>query len=201
MERMGDPAVDIGGRFTYRHYRTWPDDERWELIDGVAYAMSPAPGAAHQKVVLEIGLLLREFLRGKRCRVFIAPFDVLLPEGDEADDEVDTVVQPDALVYCDPSKHDERRGRGAPDLAVEVLSPSTSKKDQHEKFERYRRSGVREYWVLDPRGKWLCVYRLKPDGNFDSGELRESWDGTYERIESKVLEGFGFDPAKLFAED
>lgn len=198
---MGDPALDTDGRFTYRHYRSWPDDERWELIDGVAYAMSPAPGAAHQKVVLEIALLLREFLRGKRCRVFIAPFDVILPEGDETDDEAETVVQPDALVYCDPAKFDERRGRGAPDLAVEVLSPSTSKKDQHEKFERYRRAGVREYWVVDPRGKWLCVYRLTSDGDFDSGELRESWDGKYERIESKVLEGFGFDPARLFAED
>jgi len=201
MERMGDPALDADGRFAYRHYRTWPDDERWELIDGVAYAMSPAPGATHQTLVGRLFRWMGNFLEGKPCKVFVAPFDILLPARDEADDEVDTVVQPDVLVYCDRSKVRERFGRGAPDLAVEVLSPSTSKKDQHEKFERYRRAGVREYWVVDPRGKWLCVYRLKPDGNFDEGELRESWDGKYERIESKVLEGFGFDPAKLFAED
>ncbi len=131
------------GRFTYRNYRTWPDSERWELIDGQAWAMSPASRRRHQEVSGALFRKIGNFLEGKPCKVYEAPFDVLLPASDEDDDEVATVVQPDIAVFCDRSKLTERGARGAPDLVVEILSPSTSRKDLREKFDRYQRAGVR----------------------------------------------------------
>ncbi|PIX17728.1 Uma2 family endonuclease, partial [Candidatus Desantisbacteria bacterium CG_4_8_14_3_um_filter_40_12] len=110
-------------QYTYGDYLGWPDEERWELIDGVAYDMSPAPSTKHQKV---FGVLFTEFfvyLRGKTCEVFSAPFDVILPEYDENEEDCRTVVQPDILVVCDKTKIDSKRCKGAPDLAIEILSP------------------------------------------------------------------------------
>ena len=196
---MGNPALAPEERFTYRHYRTWPDDERWELIGGHAWAMSPAPRRIHQEVQARLFTELRQFLKGKSCTAFDAPFDVLLPEGDEDEGEVDTVVQPDIVVFCDRAKIREYGARGAPDLVVEILSPSTSRKDQKEKFDLYERHGVREYWVVDPAGKWLCVYRPGPDGKYGDGELRETIRD-YSPVASSVLEGFRVDPGELFAE-
>ena len=117
----------------------------------------------------------------------------------EADDDVDTVVQPDIVVYCDKSKLTDKGARGAPDLAVEILSPSTSKKDLNEKFALYERSGLREYWVVDPGNRSVEVWRLAADGRYDSGELREKWRD-WSPIASRVLEGLAIDPEKLFAE-
>lgn len=199
MERMGDPALTPNERFTYRHYKTWPDEERWELIEGQAWSMSPAPLRVHQKLVTRLGEAFASFLRGRTCEVYVAPFDVILPASDEPDDDVDTVVQPDLVVYCDRSKLTEAGARGGPDLVVEILSPSTSRKDQKEKFDLYERHGVREYWVVDPAGAWLCVYRLTDREKFDGGELRERLRD-YSPIGSSVLEGFSVDPAGLFAE-
>jgi len=150
--------------FTYRDYCGWPDDERWELIDGIAYDMSPAPTRRHQDYVVEIARQVANFLRGTPCRIYVAPFDVRLPKMDEADDQVDTVVQPDVAVICDPSKLDDKGCRGAPDWVVEILSPSTAKKDQREKRDCYERHGVREYWLLHPVDLTLTIYRLTPAG-------------------------------------
>ncbi len=196
---MGNPNLAPDERYTYRHYRTWPDSERWELIEGHAWAMSPAPKTRHQEFIWVFSSLLFEFLKGKPCKAYPAPFDVLLPAGNEADDEVDTVVQPDISVFCDRSKITERGARGAPDLVVEVLSPSTSKKDLNEKFNLYEKQGVREYWVVDPVAWSAWVYRLEAGGGFDEGELRERL-GDVSPIASKVLEGFVVDLAGLFGE-
>jgi Uma2 family endonuclease len=199
MERMGNPASAPHDRFTYRHYRTWPDEERWELIDGHAWAMSPAPRRRHQEINQRLALEIGIFLKGKPYKIYEAPFDVMLPRAEEPDDEVDTVVQPDIVVFCDRSKLTERGARGAPDLAVEILSPSTSRKDQREKFDRYERAGVREYWVIDPTAWSIWVYRLAPGGRFDEGELKERLGDT-SPIASSVLEGFTLDPIELFAD-
>lgn len=199
---MGDPAVTPGERFTYRQYRTWPDSERWELLEGHAWAMSPAPTTRHQRLLLKLAGRLQAFLEGKPCEVFIAPFDVLLPAGREEDDEVDSLVQPDLSVFCDPDKLRESGARGAPDLVIEILSPSTARKDQGEKFDLYARRGVREYWVVDPAGGWLCVYRpaieASGKGRFDGGELREPLRD-FGPVASTVLAGFVVDPGWLFA--
>ncbi|WP_133512216.1 Uma2 family endonuclease [Candidatus Thiosymbion oneisti] len=155
-------------RFTYADYCTWPDEERWELIDGEAYAMSPAPARIHQEVVVElvrqIGNFLQGGLQGDRCRVYVAPFDIRLPHRDEVDAAVETVVQPDIAVICDPSKLDEKGCRGAPDWIIEVLSPATAAKDQIRKRALYERHGVREYWLVHPTDRVLFMYRLGADG-------------------------------------
>ncbi|MDA8427122.1 MAG: Uma2 family endonuclease [Treponema sp.] len=199
MERMGDPAVTPRERFTYRQYLSWPDPERWELIDGQAWSMSPAPARRHQIVVGRLYAAIYDFLKGKSCQAFVAPFDVLLPQGGEPDGEVDTVVQPDIVVYCDKSKLTYAGARGAPDLAVEVLSPSTSKKDLAEKFALYERQGVREYWVVDPGNGAVQVWRLESAGGYGSGELRD-FVRDASPIVSRVLEGFSVDPAELLSD-
>jgi Uma2 family endonuclease len=199
MERMGDPALAQHERFTYRNYKTWPDEERWELIDGQAWSMSPAPTMRHQELLGRLHMIFANFLIGKPSRVFFAPFDVLLPQGEEADDDIDTVVQPDLLVYCNTSKLTKAGSRGAPDLIAEILSPSTSKKDQREKFDLFERHGVREYWIIDPTGKWLCRYALGAEGSYDAGELREE-GRAYGSIASIVLVGLTIEPKALFAE-
>ena len=196
---MGDPNLAPDERFTYRHYRTWPDSERWELIEGQAWAMSPAPSRHHQGLVGRLFAEMDAFLRGKPCRAYLAPFDVLLPEGDEQDDDVYSVVQPDIVVYCDRSKLTEAGARGAPDIAVEILSPWTSKKDLNEKFRLYEKHGVREYWVVDPAARSLWVYRMTSSGRFDPGELRVRLSDM-SPIASNVLESFSVDPEELFAD-
>jgi len=145
---------------TYGDYLTWPEDVRYELIDGEAYMMAPAPSVSHQDIAGEVYYQLRNALQGKPCRALIAPVDVRLPKADEADEQIDTVVQPDVLVVCDKSKVSERGIRGAPDWVLEVLSPSTAGHDQVKKLRLYERHGVREYWLVHPRDKVLTVYTL-----------------------------------------
>jgi len=147
--------------YTYSDYLHWPEDVRYELIDGVAYLMAPAPVLAHQEVAGEIYRQLSNALQGKPCRPFIAPVDVRLPRAGESDEWVDTVVQPDVLVVCDPGKLDRRGVRGAPDLVVEVLSPGTASHDHVLKRRVYERAGVAEYWLVHPGDRLLTVYRLE----------------------------------------
>ena len=146
--------------YTYADYLTWPEDVRYELIDGVAYLMAPAPTLDHQELAGGIYVQLRQTLEGQRCRPFIAPVDVRLPRHDEADERIDTVVQPDVLVVCDPAKLDRRGVRGAPDLVVEVLSPGTAVHDHVRKRRVYERAGVREFWLVHPLDRMVTVYRL-----------------------------------------
>ncbi|MBI4778088.1 Uma2 family endonuclease [Candidatus Desantisbacteria bacterium] len=140
---MGFAARKKEERFTYGDYLKWPDEERWELIDGVAYDMSPAPSRRHQEVVGELFRQFATYLLGKSCKVYVAPFDVRLPECDEADEDIITVVQPDIIVVCDRDKLDDKGGRGAPDIVIEILSPWTAKKDLRTKYNLYERHRVR----------------------------------------------------------
>ena len=182
--------------YNYGDYLTWSDDDQYELIDGEAFMMSPAPDLAHQDVAGEIYFQIRQALQGKPCRAFIAPVDVRLPKHDEADDQIDTVVQPDLFVVCNSNKLDKRGVRGAPDWIVEVLSPSTASRDQITKRNLYERHGVGEYWLVHPVDRVLTIYRLengeygKPalsslEGQTTVGILPEiviSWDEWVERL-------------------
>ena len=145
---------------TYAEYANWPEDIRYELIDGIAYAMGPAPTRRHQEVAGEVFRQIADALEGAPCRPYIAPFDVRLPHTNEADDKTDTVVQPDISVICDKAKLDERGCRGAPDWIVEVLSPGTAGHDQVVKRALYERVGVREYWLVHPADKVVTIYLL-----------------------------------------
>ena len=133
---------------------------RYELIDGEAYLMAPAPMVSHQDIAGEVYRQLGNALQGKPCRALIAPVDVRLPKADEADAQIDSVVQPDVLVVCGRNKISERGVRGAPDWVLEVLSPSTAGHDQVRKLRLYERHGVREYWLVHPRDRVLTVYTL-----------------------------------------
>ena len=140
--------------YTAADYASWDDNERYELIDGVPYKMmSPAPSKAHQSILLELAGQLRDFLKGKACRVFIAPFDVFLNLAGSDD----IVVQPDIVVICDKSKLDDKGYKGVPDFVAEILSPSTAGYDRVIKFNTYLRAGVREYWIVDPDSRTVQV--------------------------------------------
>ena len=200
MKDMGLPLEKHDAHYTYGDYRMWPDGERWELIDGVAYDMSPAPNYDHQTVAGNLFLLLGNFLKGKPCRLFIAPADVLLntdPGRDE--DESDTVVQPDLFVVCDPGKLTLKYCLGAPDLVIEILSPRTSRKDQSVKFSLYERHGVREYWIVDPYSKSVQVYALNEAGVYGPMKLYESGGRHELRLTSSLLEGFEAELSEIFS--
>ncbi len=163
---MAVPRVRHAEKWSYREYREWPDDERWEIINGDAYAMSPAPSRRHQEIAGELFREIATYLLDKPCKVFIAPFDVRLPEADEADDGASNVVQPDIVVVCDRDKLDGSGCVGAPDMVAEILSPATSRKDQKEKFLLYERHGVKEYWIVDPVATVVHVYRLGAENRY-----------------------------------
>lgn len=147
---------------TYAEYLTWPEGLCDELINGTAYVREPpAPSRPHQELVGELYLQVRLALEGKPCRAYIAPFDVRLPRYGEADELIDTVVQPDVLVVCDTGKLDERGMRGAPDWIAEVLSPATASHDEIVKLPAYERAGVREVWLVHPIDRVLSIYRLE----------------------------------------
>ena len=149
-------------RHTYADYLTWPDDQRYELIDGVAYVKEPpAPSRAHQEIVGELYFQVRLALEGTCHHAYVAPFDVRLPKSQEADDRIDTVVQPDVLIVCDLNKLDDRGMRRAPDWVAEVLSPSSASRDQWVKVPVYERAGVGEVWLISPTERTLSIYRLE----------------------------------------
>jgi Uma2 family endonuclease len=186
----GPLALKQGERFTLDQWRSWPQDEHWELIDGIAYAMSPAPRIPHQNFAGEIFYSLRWFLEGKPCHPFMAPADVYLT--DDSEDGADTVVQPDVMVVCDEGKVQDDGIHGAPDFVAEVLSESTAYKDWNIKKALYERSGVREYWLVSTETGSVFCYVLK-DGHY--GPVTEILRGG--PVESTALPGFSWSaPAK-----
>ena len=195
---MGIPQQKADRQYTYGEYRTWSDDERWELIDGVAWNMSPAPSRSHQSVSMRLLVQIAVFLEHKACVVYHAPFDVLLPDhAGQLDDDVPTVVQPDISVICDREKLTDRGCTGAPDWLVEIISPYTSKKDMDTKFHLYKRHEVREYWLVDPGNRYVHTYVLNDGGRYP--EL-PTVCVPGDTVESAVLEGLLVDVGRLFEE-
>ena len=147
---------------TYADYLTWSRTYGDELINGAAYVREPpSPSWLHQGIVGELHRQIANALEDKPCRVRIAPYDVRLPKSTEADDQVDTVVQPDVLIVSDLKKLDARGMRGAPDWVAEVLSPNTANQDKTIKLAVYERAGVREVWLIDPTDCTLTTYQLE----------------------------------------
>ena len=152
---MSNLAYKLDEMYTYDDYIHWDTDERYEIIDGIAYAMA-APTAIHQRIIGELFVKIREFLKDKPCEVLFAPLDVrLFPQKDGFDT---TVVQPDILVVCDNEKlSDNKACRGAPDLVIEILSESSKAMDRKLKFEAYQNAGVKEYWIVDTEAREVMV--------------------------------------------
>lgn len=189
-EAMPAYQVKKQGEYTLEDYYALPDERRVELIDGVIYDMS-APTSIHQLIGSEIREQLNSFIKSKKgtCIPFVAPVDVQL----DCDDR--TMLQPDVLVVCDRNKIIKRCVYGAPDFVVEVLSPSTKRKDGIIKLSKYISAGVREYWIVDPDKKQVVVYDFQkedypviygfggeiPVGIFD-GECRIDFAEIYEYI-------------------
>ena len=129
------------------------------------------------EILVIIHSILHQHLKGKNCKVYAAPFDVRLPEIENASDEsIETVVQPDIVVICKPEKLDDRGCNGAPDLVVEILSPSTSEHDLKDKFYLYQRVGVLEYWIVSQTDKTLMVFKLNEAGEYGRPEMYGSRD-------------------------
>ena len=169
-------SLDLNQHYTYADYLTWVDDKMRELIHGVVKMISSAPRSTHARVNAKIleNLLFVVKRNKRKCEVFHAPFDVRFPEkGEIADDKIDTVVQPDICVVCDSSKIDKRGCCGAPDMIVEILSPSTAKRDLTEKLTLYEEHGVKEYWIVYPESESITVFLLQEDGKYDAGNVYE----------------------------
>lgn len=168
---MGEPAMDFSRRFLYKDYVEWPDSERWELIHGEPCGMA-APTAEHQDWVLEIGAQLKAQLKGKPCKPYIAPVD-LLPyvKPGEALNSSDTVVQPDVLVLCNPEQNRHKALVGAPVFILEVLSVTTAWRDENEKLKVYEAVGVKEFFLLNPSNHHVRAYRLGPEGRYGKPEV------------------------------
>ncbi|HOT30444.1 MAG TPA: Uma2 family endonuclease [Candidatus Ozemobacteraceae bacterium] len=191
---MAHPATDPKDFYTYADYLTWPDDERWEIIDGIAYNMSPSPTVNHQEAFADLVTQLRLFLRGKPCRV-IPDCDVLLPKSTEAEAEIRTVVQSDLSVVFSPEKIEGKLTRGAPDMIIEIISPSSASYDHVKKKYIYERAGVRESWLVDTESRAVTVYIFdQTTGRFAEGSLIE--DAT--KIPVATLPGLEIDFATVF---
>ncbi len=163
---------------TVEEYLTLPDDLRVELIDGTFYEMF-APTYTHQELLMSIVIELRSFVKKNKgkCKVIAAPFDIQL------DNDNKTMVQPDIVVICEKDRLNDKRGYGAPDMVVEILSPSTAKKDWQIKLGKYMAAGVREYWIVDPKKKIVVVFYNAEDYSdvpeiysFDSQVPVHIWD-------------------------
>lgn len=154
-------------KYTYGDYLKWPQDERWEIIEGRPFNMGPAPVRKHQGVITELSYQLQHYFKdNKDCLLYIAPFDVRLRAGDEAEEKIETVVQPDLSVICDQKKLDDKGCIGAPDLVIEILSPWTAAKDVKEKFDLYEKHEVKEYWILHPEEKFVEIFFLDEKGRY-----------------------------------
>ena len=148
------------GEYTIEDYYNLPDEHRVELIDGVIYDMS-SPSSIHQIISLQLCIRFDQYIKNHKgnCIPFLAPMDVQLDSNDK------TIVQPDILIICDKSKIKDNLIYGAPDLVIEVLSPSTQNKDIKIKTTKYRKAGVKEYWIINPLIKQICVHEFLPNNN------------------------------------
>lgn len=182
--------------YSYADYLTWPMDLVAELIQGKVFKKAAAaPNRIHQRVSLKLSVKLYQFLEGKTCQVYEAPFDVRFPKDSKEDHRIFDVVQPDLCVVCDPSKLDERGCIGVPDLIVEILSPGSSKLELKLKYELYESRGVREYWIIHPEHQNLLIYTWVK-GNYVPSHLLTTGDV----VESEVVKGFKLDLEEFFSD-
>jgi Uma2 family endonuclease len=180
--------------YTYADYLQWKFKERLELFRGKIFKLA-APNTLHQDVAGNLYTAWRSYLKGKACKVFIAPFDIRLPVNNrKKDNEITTVVQPDVCIVCDPAKVDPQGVCGAPDLVIEILSPGNSRKEVRYKYELYEEAGVSEYWVINPTEQNLIVFLLDQKGKFEGGKIYAGGD----RLEATCLSGFSIEIDEIF---
>ena len=176
-------------KLTYRDYAKTPEDERWELINGDLYKVD-TPNTAHQMTLSDLGFHLWTFVKASDLgRVFARPTDVVLSDCD--------TVQPDLVFVSKARAHITTRAniRGAPDLVVEILSPSTARRDRRDKFDLYERHGVPEYWMADPAFRTVWVFVLREGVFEEAGQYGEG-----DTLVSPTLAGFELDLSEVFGQ-
>jgi len=180
--------------YTYSDYINWPENQRIELIDGKVYLMT-FPSRIHQKTLGKIFYQFANYLKDKSCEVYMAPFDVRFPDENEEDEkDIKNVVQPDIVVVCDETKLDEKGCTGAPDLIVEIISPSTAQKDKLHKFNLYEKHGVKEYWIVEPENKILNVFILQENKRYGRPEIYTQDD----KVKVSIFEDLMIDLKDIF---
>ena len=187
--------LDINQRYTYEDYLTWQFDQMVELIKGKLFKMTPAPGSRHQQVSSRLLQPLLNHFQDSKCQVFHAPFDVRLTLPKQQS-ELNTVVQPDICVVCDLEKIDDQGCLGAPDWIIEILSPSSSHKDLHDKFEIYELNGVQEYWIVHPHEGTVLTYFLDENGKYQLPRNKPFTSG--EKMASHIFPNLEIEAAPLF---
>lgn len=193
---MSQPEKNLDRKFTYTDYLSWPEEEHWELINGIPYNMTPAPSTQHQKIVTTLIALFYNALKDSPCQVFGAPFDVRLPEQDKNSEDIFTVVQPDVAIICDRNKLDSRGCLGGPDLIIEVTSPSTLRKDIKEKFYLYEKAGVNQYWMIYPEQKTVVTFGLDKEGKYGRPNIYCETD----IIQIETFKSINIDLSEIFQE-
>ena len=182
-----------GRLFTLADILDWDGQERMELIDGTPVMMAP-PSRIHQKVSGELFGQIHEYLKGKECEVYAAPFAVRLFEQDnDLLQDTITMVEPDISVVCDPRKLDDIGCKGAPDLIIEILSPSTRRHDRLTKFNLYQHAGVREYWIVDPADRSVQSFVLE-----NSAYIARDFAVNNDKIKVNILNDCVIDLSQIF---
>jgi len=161
--------LDLNQTYTYADYLTWKFKETVELIKGKIMLMSPAPNVKHQRIERKLLVAIDWHLKGKKCEIFPAPFDVRLYHRNNSilsSHEIHTVVQPDLCVICNPEILDTQGCNGAPDWIIEILSKGNSKREMQIKYELYQESGVQEYWIVYPNDQAINQFVLDDNGRY-----------------------------------
>ena len=180
-------ALNLNRKYTYADILAWPEDERWELMDGVPYLMAQ-PNVAHERISREVFIQLANFLKGKSCEVFDALGVKLIADDDK------TYLVPDITVICDKSKlADGKTCIGAPDMVMEITSPSTLMHDRLRKFNKYLQAGVREYWIVDPESKTVSVHTM------ENGKYVVDAYGETDTVPVQALEGCAISLPDVFS--
>ena len=171
---------------TYKDYLSWNDENRWEIIHGEPFAMTPSPRTSHQRLVSRLAVVLSNSLADSGCEAFVAPLDVKLSDS--------CVVQPDLMVVCNPQQITERTIDGPPTLIIEVLSPSTLRHDRVRKLNLYAEFGVQEYWLVTPEPPLLEVLSLSDNGRYSITSVYTELDN----LRSPVFSDFNIPLKEVF---
>jgi len=152
--------------YTYYDYLNFPNDEFVEIIDGKIFAMSPAPSRIHQELIMEISAELRNYIKSnkRQCKVYPAPFDVVLINENENENDSKNIVQPDISVICDKNKLNDKGCFGSPDMIVKIVSKFNPGNDYVKKLYLYEKYKGKEYWIVNPMKKNILVYTLTESG-------------------------------------
>lgn len=173
-------------KFNYQDYLQLPEDKRYEIIDGDLFTV-PSPNESHQHILTNILYILINYVRrNKLGAIYCAPFDILFSDED--------IVQPDVIFVSNENKKVITKDniKGSPDLLVEILSPSTSKRDMGIKKKLYARHGVREYWIVDPKRETFDVFRLK------GREFEGKRYGVQDYLSSDVIKDLTIEVKEIF---